>query len=88
MSGLSWAHRGRFKRQRELRRFAADEVRAGEDVEIEHPMCDGYCSFCIRDWDEREAIWTRLLFKDFGVPMFMIAERLLARVGIVLRQAC
>lgn len=59
-------------------RHADDETWWGPDYD-----CGDRCEMCVPDWRERDELRQRIVRE---APAFTIADRLLAQVGLVLRQ--
>ncbi len=91
MARFSWQHRGTLKRHRMHTQIAAAAVMLG--VEERHADdetwwgpaydCGNDCDMCIPDWRERDELRQQLVRE---APAFTLADRLLAQVGLVLRQ--
>lgn len=88
---MTWRRRGTVKRQQALaqqdaravtlaidERHIDDESWWGRDYN-----CGDRCSLCVPDWRERDEKMRQL---DREKPTFTFAERVLAQVGLVLRQ--
>lgn len=77
------------KRQRVLARLDQVAVslavvdRHEDDEEWPDYNCGERCDFCIPDWRERDEKLSQL---DRDLPVFTIADRVLAQVGLVVRQ--
>lgn len=80
-----------FRRQRFLARL--DSAAAALAVVDRHEddeswwgpdyNCGDRCDFCVPDWRDRDEKMRKL---DREQPVFTVAERLLAQVGLVIRQ--
>jgi len=95
MAGLTWQRRGAQKRQLAHARLDAQDIALAIEERHEYDGCGlgysewdcydcgDYCDMCIPDWRERDE---RLRQLNREQPPFTFAERILAQVGLVLRQ--
>lgn len=77
------------KKQRLLARLDTTEIERAvldhHEGDLPDPTqdCGGRCDLCLPDWQERDEQMRAL---HSALPPFIIAERLLAQAGLILRQ--